>query len=199
MNESETESKFVYECASEYVNMVDDEQFPELPLLGLRHREKMKSLFTNHMDAGDIEGHEMRRREAHGKSGMDNHNSEEDKAGAGGKVGELPHEDVNVISSRDTQVLDEYLEKRYVKRGNRALYKPECHIEISDLKDTNRVSEMKMADRPKEKDKIKEQKGWEDISHFTNSKDLYMLNSNQIRICEYFVEDKDEEELGEDG
>ena len=198
MNESETESKFVYECASEYVNMVDDEQFPELPLLGLRHREKMKSLFTNHMDAGDIEGHEMRRREAHGKSGMDNHNSEEDKAGAGGKVGELPHEDVNVISSRDTQVLDEYLEKRYVKRGNRALYKPEFHIEISDLKDTNRVSEMKMADRPKEKDKTKEQKGWEDISHFTNSKDLYMLNSNQIRICEYFVEDKDEEELGED-
>ena len=200
MRESEIVYESVNECMSDHVYIYENEHFPDLPLLKPKQQEKLKSLFSANYESGacGVRGHGQGKGANPGRADLSNSIPLGDRQSAETKVGKMDVNscDVNAFGGMDTQVLDTYLEKRYIKRANQALYKPEFHIEIADLKGYGRDHEIKK-DTEKEinmKRKMTKTNRWEGISQFTNSKDLYMINTDQLKVCEYFVEDSDGEE-----
>ena len=168
----------VNETGTEYVYSVH--MFPELPTLDESQVQKINSVYTTNSKVTGKGKKSMRDKGMHDT--LPTHVENQTKDGAD-KVSAL--DDKNGGLCRDTKVLDEYLQNRY---ADRPLYKPQFFIELSDLSQ-QKVTNRKEYNKNTTKAKTKSKEMWKGISHFTDVEDMYQISGQQLRVCDFFMDD----------
>ena len=180
---------------TEYDFLYNVHMFPELPSLSTVQVEKINSVYATKLTVAGRGQDSMMKGEGklHGRPLTHNKSQTKDSHD---KVSAIDDEGEKVC--RDTKVLDEYLRNRYDMDNERPLYKPQFFIELSDLKQEGKTNRTK-SDRDSAKPNPKMKATWKGISHFTEAEDLYQISGQQLKVCDFFMEeilpeDEDDEE-----